>query len=89
MTNSSDDAGLRQLRRRGGGVFVEAMKQRDLNEMKAAIVAYEETPYCPEARNRVRIIKMHCFVTYDDAEFQQAIRDAYDSIWNNRHPPAV
>lgn len=78
--NSYHSLGLRQLRRRGGGWFVEAMKDRDLNELKAAIVAYEEIPYCPEARTRLYHIRLHCVGRYSFEEVKEATIEAYQSI---------
>lgn len=73
------DLGLRQLRRRGGGWFVNAQKDRDLNELKASIVAYEQDLDCPSARERLRRIKLHCIMVHPFDEVEEAIKDAYRS----------
>lgn len=77
---TSDDIGLRQLRRRGGGIFVETQKQQDLEYLKAAIVSYEATPFCPEARKRLMKIRMRCVLVYPSEDIQQATISAYTSI---------
>ena len=78
--STTDDIGLRQLRRRGGGYFVEHQKQRDLNELKASIVLYEQDPFCMESRNRLTKIRMYCVRYYLPEEIQQATIEAYTSI---------
>lgn len=54
--------------------------EEDLQHLIQAIIAYEENPCCPHAREHLRKIRLHCVCNYTPEQVQEATHEAYKQI---------